>query len=81
LKPVADATGGSVRTIGEAGTALPELRRVGAGERASGGDFIGLRKRDAYVVRASAAEPLGPGWAWATAGLLLLMLGWRREAG
>ncbi|MFZ4071062.1 MAG: hypothetical protein ACOYJ6_13270 [Caulobacterales bacterium] len=81
LKPVADATGGSVRTIGEAGTALPDIRRVNVGERASGRDFIGLRKRGAYVVRASAAEPLGPGWAWAAAGLLLLMLGWRREAG
>jgi hypothetical protein len=81
LKPVADATGGSVRSIGEAGTALPDIRRVGEGDSARGSDFIGLRAREAYVVRASAAEPLGPGWAWALAGLLLLMLGWRREAG
>lgn len=79
LQPLAQATGGSVRALGETAAPLPDVRRVGSLEGASGADWIGLRRREGYVVRASAAEPLGPGAAWAAAGLLLLMVGWRRE--
>jgi len=79
LTPVARETGGGVAVLGETGTPLPDIRRVGDGDQAAGEGWIGLRRRNGYVVRASAAEPFGPGIAWAAAGLMLLMLGWRRE--
>ena len=80
LGPLVSATGGGLIMTGEAGTRLPHLRRVEAGARAAGGDWIGLRRNGAYVVRAAASEPLGPGAAWMAAGIMLLMAGWRREA-
>lgn len=80
LRPYAEASGGSVFMTGEDGARLPEVRRVSRGARAGGGDWIGIAENGAYVVRAAVASPLGPGWAWAFAGLLLLMLGWRRES-
>jgi hypothetical protein len=80
LRPFAQATGGSVHLTGEDGRRLPEIRRVDRGANASSGDWIGIERNGAYVVRAAQASPLGPGWAWAFAGVLLLMLGWRRES-
>lgn len=80
LRPFANATGGSVVLTGEDGRRLPEVRRIDRGARASGGDWIGIERNGAYVVRAARATPLGPGWAWAFAGVALLMLGWRRES-
>jgi hypothetical protein len=80
LKPLSDATGGAVVFTGERAERLPEVRRVEKGARASGTGWIGLERKGAYTVRASAAEPLGPGIAWAIAGLLLLLFSWRREA-
>jgi len=81
LRPFADATGGSVFMAGEDGRRLPAIRRVDRGANASGGDWIGIERNGAYIVRAAQATPLGPGWAWAVVGLALLMLGWRRESG
>lgn len=80
LRPFADATGGSVFLTGEDGRRLPDVRRVDRGARADGGDWIGIERNGAYVVRAARASPLGPGWLWAVIGLALLMLGWRRES-
>ncbi len=80
LRPFANATGGSVFMTGEDGRRLPEIRRVDRGGRASGGDWIGIERNGAYVVRAAVASPLGPGWLWAIVGLALLMFGWRRES-
>ncbi len=79
IRPAINASGGGIVFVGEDGANLPAIRRVEQNARASGGDWIGLRRNGAYVVRAAASEPLGPGWAWALAGLLLLMFGWRRE--
>jgi hypothetical protein len=81
LDPLARASGGGVTILGESGQPVPEIRRVGRNGGARGDGWIGLRRNNAYVVRASASEPLGPGWVWAVAGLAVLMLGWRREAG
>lgn len=81
LRPYANATGGSVFLTGEDGRRLPEIHRVDRGANARGDNWIGIRRNGAYVVRAAVASPFGPGWAWAFAGILLLMLGWRREAG
>lgn len=80
LRPFAQATGGGVVLTGEDGRDLPQVRRVDRGARAEGGDWIGIERNGAYVVRAAQATPLGPGWAWSIAGMALLMLGWRREA-
>ncbi len=80
LRPFTQATGGSVFMTGEDGRRLPDVRRIDRGASASGGDWIGIERNGAYVVRAAQASPLGPGWAWAIAGLILLMLGWRRES-
>jgi hypothetical protein len=79
LRPFANATGGSVFMTGEDGRRLPAIRRIERGARAAGGDWIGIERNGAYVVRAAAASPLGPGWLWALLGLALLMWGWRRE--
>jgi hypothetical protein len=65
---------------GEDGKRLPQVRRVSRGARASGNDWIGIARNESYVVRAARASHLGPGWAWALAGLALLMWGWRRES-
>jgi len=80
LAPWAEASGGGVHLTGEDGSDAPEIRRIGRNDRAFGDNWIGLRNNGAYVVRAAVSSPLGPGWAWALAGLALLMLGWRREA-
>jgi hypothetical protein len=80
VKPVTDASGGDVVFTGERAARLPEIRRVEKGARARGAGWIGLERKGAYTVRASAAEPFGPGIAWALGGLLLLLFSWRREA-
>jgi hypothetical protein len=80
LRPFANATGGSVTLTGEDGRRLPEIRRIDRGANADGGDWIGIERNGAYVVRAATASPLGPGWLWAVLGTALLMLGWRRES-
>ncbi|MDX2235674.1 MAG: hypothetical protein NW200_14340 [Hyphomonadaceae bacterium] len=80
LKPVTQETGGAAVFVGERADQLPDVRRTERGASARGPGWIGLERRGAYTVRASAAEPLGPGIAWAMAGLLLLMFSWRREA-
>lgn len=80
LKPLAQATRGGAVFTGESGQDLPEIRRVEHNADAHGAGWIGLERRNAYSVRVSAAEPLGPGIAWALAGLALLLFSWRREA-
>ncbi len=80
LRPFAEASGGSVFMTGEDGRRLPAVRRIDRGSRTNGGDWIGVERNGAYVVRAAQASPLGPGWAWAAFGLALLMLAWRRES-
>ncbi|ANP45589.1 hypothetical protein [Candidatus Viadribacter manganicus] len=80
LRPLANATGGSVFMTGEEGRRLPEIRRIERGARAQGGDWIGIEHNGAYTVRAAVASPLGPGWLWALFALALLIWGWRRES-
>jgi hypothetical protein len=79
LQPVAAATGGSVRFVGDGG-ALPDIRRVAAGREAQGAAWIGLRQREDHT------GDRDRGAAAAAAWLALLLLGgsallaWRREA-
>jgi hypothetical protein len=77
LAPVVKATGGGIFWIGSG--KLPRVRRVSAGRRAAGQDWMGLRKNGAYTVTGFRETPLLPGIA-----ALLLILGglvaaWRRE--
>lgn len=81
LEPLAKQSNGGVTMLGEDGARIPEVRRVDRNATAYGDNWIGIKRNGAYVVRASASEPFGPGWVWAGCGLALLMLGWRREAG
>ena len=80
LRPFAQVTGGSVFMTGEDGARLPDVRRIDRGARAHGDNWIGIERNGAYNVRAAAASPLGPGWAWAMFAMALLLLGWRRES-
>jgi hypothetical protein len=80
LRPIVQASRGGVFMTGEDGRNLPDVRRVERGARAEGGDWLGIERNGAYVVRAAAASPLGPGWVWALIGTALLMWGWRRES-
>lgn len=79
LEPVAKATGGGVFRLNEAGTNLPEIRRIGNQRTASGNGWLGLRERNAYAVRSSTSQPLLPGILAAAALILMLLLAWRRE--
>ncbi len=80
VKPLAASTLGGVFRLGADGTPnMPRMERVGERIPASGGDWFGLRRREAYAVRATESTTLLPG----ALGMLLacgfMMLAWRRE--
>jgi hypothetical protein len=79
LAPFAKETGGSVFRLNEAGTNLPDIRRVSARATAAGAGWMGLRERGAYAVRSSTSQPLLPGLLAAGLLVILLILAWRRE--
>ncbi|KZE27451.1 hypothetical protein IMF23_19700 [Chelatococcus daeguensis] len=65
LRPLAEATRGSVRRIASGMTDavdLPRLTLVSSGSRFSGGDWIGLRASGSAVVRGVSVMPLGYGF-------------------
>jgi hypothetical protein len=78
VKPVADATGGSVNWAGT-GTSLPDIRRVAPGRDAAGRGWIGFRQNGDYVVTGLQETPLMPAWAALLLALGTLILAWRRE--
>lgn len=75
LAPVAKATGGSIRYLGDRGE-TPSVRRVATGSAAAGESWIGLSMRGDHVVTGVREVPLvaglvlllaglgGFGWAW-----------------
>jgi hypothetical protein len=77
MRPLAEASGGAVVWLAEAG--LPELRRVREGRDASGRGWIGLVERRQHQLTGLEQVPLLP--AWLLLGLALggLMLAWRAE--
>ena len=81
LRPVAEATGGSVRRVaGETGPpVLPRIQTVRSGSRLAGADWIGIRPSDSAIVRGVSVMPLGLGFI----GLALLtgavLLAWVLE--
>jgi hypothetical protein len=81
LAPIAEATGGSVRRIGNGdGVSLPRVSAVSSRAPASGRDWIGLRRSEATVLKSIDQLPLFGGLL----GLALLVGGfaalWYREA-
>ncbi len=80
LRPVARATGGSIRWLGDAAEPqLPEIRRVAAGRDAAGAGWIGLRRNGDHTVTGIAALPLLPPWLALPLVLGVAIFAWRRE--
>ncbi|SEC76772.1 Uncharacterized membrane protein [Rhizobiales bacterium GAS191] len=83
LRPIAEATGGSVRRIATNATGdihLPAVVSVTRSSAASGADFIGLRSSDSYVVTGLSIWPLFLGFAGLALIGPLLMAAWFFEA-
>lgn len=80
IQPLATATLGGVYRLGADGTPnLPRLQRVDERGNASGSDWFGLRKRNAYAVRATESTTLLPGVIGMLLACAFMMLAWRRE--
>jgi hypothetical protein len=72
LRPIAEATGGSVRRVameGDQGITVPRILAVRSGSRFSGGDWIGIKPSDSAIVRGVSVFPLALGFL----GLALLV--------
>jgi hypothetical protein len=76
LKPVAEASGGSVHWLADG---MPSLRRVAPNATAAGSDWIGLRSNGTYRVAAVDQQPLLPLWAALLLVLGTLLFAWRME--
>ncbi len=87
LRKLAEATGGSIRRTAERGSddvATPRLRMVAEGARASGSDWIGLRRTDVSSLQGVRIFPMAIGLAAAAALIAAIALawfleGWRRK--
>jgi hypothetical protein len=76
LQPLAEATGGGLAWLADG---LPEVRRVQAGRRTTGRNWMGVVENREYTVTGVREVPLLPGLALLLIGLGALMLAWRRE--
>ncbi len=76
LKPLADATGGSVHWLADG---MPQVRQVNADSAAYGSNWIGLVRNNAYRVTSLTQKPLLPQWATLLILAGLLLLAWRVE--
>ncbi len=76
LKADAEASGGSVHWLADG---IPEIRRVDAGDTASGSNWIGLRSNGAYRVTALEQEKLLPQWLALLLIVGALLLAWKLE--
>ncbi len=76
LKADAEAGGGSVHWLEDG---VPEVRRVGADDSASGSNWIGLRSNGAYRVTALEQEKLLPQWLALLLIVGALLLAWKLE--
>ncbi len=77
LKPVAEATGGSVHWLSDDPDI--EVRRAPAGRALAGGSWIGLRQNGGYTVSGIDQVPLLPPLLVLAAILTALVWAWRRE--
>ncbi|MCB8821622.1 hypothetical protein [Microvirga rosea] len=72
LKPIAEATGGSIRRVASEGSqdiTVPRILAVRSGSRFSGGDWIGIKPSESAIVRGVSVFPLALGFL----GLILLV--------
>ncbi len=88
LKPLAEATGGTVRRIGAAGTdavTLPRFTAMRESPLYGGSDYVGIRRTGASVVTGIGIAPLAIGFIGLIALLGSVLMGWlwegRRKAG
>jgi hypothetical protein len=80
VQPLANATLGGVYRLGADGTPnMPRLQRVGERGPAAAADWYGLRRREAYAVRATESTTLLPGVVGMLLACAFMMLAWRRE--
>jgi hypothetical protein len=80
VQALATATLGGVFRLGADGTPdMPGLRRVGERGNGAGSDWLGLRRREAYAVRATDSTTLLPGVVGMALACIFMMLAWRRE--
>jgi hypothetical protein len=64
LRPLAEATGGSVRRVASdagADVSVPRIQVVRSGSRFAGGDWIGIRPSESAIVRGVSVFPLALG--------------------
>jgi hypothetical protein len=82
LQPAVDATGGGIYWVGDEdmrAAALPAVRLVRADRRAAGADWMGFRRRDAFVVTGSNTFALMSGLIAAAVILAAMGFAWYRE--
>ena len=81
LQPIADASGGGIHWLEDRSghPVIPELRRSDMDRAASGGDWIGLERRNDHLVTGVASLRLLPAWVALPLMLGLLIATWRRE--
>ena len=80
VQPLAAATLGGVYRLGADGTPnMPRMQRVGERGPAAADDWYGLRRREAYAVRATESTTLLPGVVGMLLACAFMMLAWRRE--
>ena len=63
LRPIAEATGGSVRRVAAGGgdIVVPRIQAMRSGTRFAGGDWIGIRPSETAIVRGVSVFPLAIG--------------------
>lgn len=72
LRPITEATGGSVRRVamtGEKSIVVPRILEIHSGSRFAGSDWIGVKPSDSAIVRGVTVIPMALGFL----GLLLLV--------
>jgi hypothetical protein len=82
LRPLAEATGGSVRRLESGsgdGLVVPRIAAVRSGARMWGADWIGLKPSDSAVVRGVSVYPLGLGLVGLGALLGAVLAAWLVE--
>ena len=84
LRPLAEATGGSSRRIGRAGSSeidVPRIVAIQSGSRLAGPDWIGMKVTGSGIVRGVSITPLFLGIAGLALLLGALVAGWLGESG
>ena len=80
LDPFVDATGGGQYFMGEGDSLrLPDIRRTRASGDQAGRSWLGLKRNDRYIVRASTQTPIMPALLLVLIIATLMGLGWWRE--